>query len=96
MQTAAVNNTQDNSVTSDLIFLVLPGIGEARDDSRHTNRRRYLTRIDHDEELHQVIVDLAGSTLDDVDIFTAHRLSNLHTTSAGEGKWNCESENISV
>ena len=58
-------------VTSDLVFLVLPGVGEAWYDGRDPHGGGDLTGVDHDEQLHQIIVDLSGPTLDDVDIFTA-------------------------
>ena len=58
------------ALTSDLIFLVLPGVGEAWYDGGDSDGGGDLTRVDHDEQLHQVVVDLPGPTLDDVDIFT--------------------------
>ena len=36
-----------------------------------------LARVDHDEELHQVVVDLAAARLNDVDILATNRLTDL-------------------
>ena len=66
-------------VTSDLVFLVLPGVGEAWYDSRDSHGGGNLTGIDHDEQLHQIIIDLSRPTLNDVDIFTTDWLTNLNT-----------------
>ena len=67
------------ALTPDLVFLVLPGVGEARYDGGDSDGGGDLTGIDHDEQLHQVVVDLSGPTLDDVDIFATDRLTNLNT-----------------
>ena len=65
-------------MTSDLVLLVLACVREAGDDSGDPDRRGYLTSVDHDEQFHQVIIDLPGPTLDDVDILSADRLTNLN------------------
>ena len=55
-----------------LVFLVLSGVGIAWDDSSDPRGRRNLARIDHDEELHEVVIDLSRATLHDVHILTSH------------------------
>jgi hypothetical protein len=39
-------------VTSDLVFLVLPCVGEAGYDGGHSDGGGNLTRVDHNEKLH--------------------------------------------
>ena len=63
----------------DLVFLVLPGVGEAGYDSCDSDRGGYLTGVDHDQHLHQIVVDLSRPTLNNVDIFSTNRLTNLNT-----------------
>lgn len=60
-----------------LVFLVLPGVREAWNDGRHATGRGDLARIDHDQQLHQVVVDLAGAGLHNVHVLAAHRFANL-------------------
>ena len=61
-----------------LVLLVLPGVGEAGNDSGDTRRRGDLAGVDHDQQLHQVVVDLAAAALHDVHVLAAHTLPNLH------------------
>ena len=61
-----------------LVFFVLPGVGEAGDDSGDAGRRGDLARINHDQQLHQVVVDLAAAALHNVDVLAAHALPDLH------------------
>jgi hypothetical protein len=45
--------------------------------------RQALTRLqgrDHDDQIHESIVDLSCSGLDDVDIFASHRVLDLTTS----------------
>jgi len=60
-----------------LVLLVLARVREAGDDGGDARRRRYFARVDHDQQLHQVVVDLAAARLDDVDVLAAHRLADL-------------------
>ena len=62
-----------------LVFLVLTSIRKARDDGGDPGSWRNLACIDHDEQLHQVVVDLSRAALHDVDIFSSDRFPNLHT-----------------
>ena len=62
-----------------LVLLVLSRVWETGDDCSHSRGRGYLTRIYHDEKLHQVIVDLTTTTLNNVDILSSDTLSNLNT-----------------
>lgn len=52
-----------------LVFLVLAGIGKVGDDGRDAARGCGLAGVDHDEEFHEAIVDVAGSGgLEDEDL----------------------------
>jgi hypothetical protein len=44
-----------------LVLLVLSRIGEVRDHSCDAARAGGFARVDHDEELHKAVVDLARS-----------------------------------
>lgn len=67
-----------------LVFLVLPSIWEVWNYSGDSSRRGSSAGMDHDQQLHQSIVDIAGcSRLDDenykgrkhsVSVFVLHRL----------------------
>lgn len=59
-----------------LVLLVLASIGEARNDGSDAAGRGSLAGIDHDQELHEVVVDLAASGLDNEDILVTDRLSD--------------------
>lgn len=61
-----------------LVLLILACVGEAGDDGGDTGRGGDLAGVDHNEELHQVIVDLAAPALHDVDILATHTLPDLH------------------
>lgn len=75
-----VNQTfvKNCTVKAYLILLVLSGIGETRNDSGDTGCRCNFTGIDHNQQLHEVIIDLTTATLDDVDIFSSDRFANFH------------------
>lgn len=62
-----------------LVLFVLPGVGEAGDDGRDAGRGGDLTRVYHDEQLHQVVVDFAAAALHDVHVLAAHALPDFHT-----------------
>ncbi len=66
-----------------LVFLILPSVGVARDDSCDSHSRGDLTSIDHDEELHEIIVDLPRTTLHYIYILSSHTLSYLNTAKIG-------------
>lgn len=59
-----------------LVLLILAGVGEARDDGSNAASRGSLAGVDHDEELHEVVVDLSASGLDNVNILVTDRLSD--------------------
>lgn len=61
-----------------LVLLILARVRETRDHSGHPGGRRDLAGVDHDQQLHQVVVDLAAAALDDVDVFPSNALTNLH------------------
>lgn len=60
------------------VLLVLAGVRKARNDGRHTRSRSNLAGVDHDQQLHQIVVHLATARLDDVNILATHRFANLH------------------
>lgn len=62
-----------------LVLLVLPGVWKAWDDSRDPGSRGNLAGVDHNQELHQIIIDLPRSTLDNVDVLPTYTLSYLNT-----------------
>lgn len=66
-----------------LVFLVLAGVREAGDDGGDAGRGGNFASVDHYEQLHQVIIDLAASTLHDVDVLAAHALPDLHAVGRG-------------
>jgi hypothetical protein len=55
-------------------LLVLPGVGVERGDDGDALRARPLRRIDHDELLHEPLVDRSGVGLDDEDVGPADAL----------------------
>lgn len=62
-----------------LVLLVLPGVGEIRDDGSDAAGRCGAAGVDHDEQLHEPVVDVAGGGgLQDEDIFVADGLANGH------------------
>lgn len=63
--------------SSRLVLLVLAGIGEVRDNSGDPSGRGGAAGVDHDEQLHETIVDIAGSGgLKDEDILVSDGLAN--------------------
>ena len=60
-----------------LVLLVLPGVGKGGYDGRHPLRRGDLAGVDHDEQLHEVVVDLAPARLHDVHVLAADALPDL-------------------
>lgn len=61
-----------------LVLLVLPGVREAGNDGGDAGRRGDLAGVDHDQQLHQVVVNFAAAALHDVDVLAAHALPDLH------------------
>ena len=59
--------------TTVLLLLGLLGVREVRDDGCDALGRGTLTGVDHDQELHEGVVDLGGSRLDNVDILVTDR-----------------------
>lgn len=68
----------DNCAHPHLVLLVLARIWKAGDDSRDPGGWGDLAGIDHDQQLHQIVIDLPTATLHDVDIFSSHTLAYLH------------------
>lgn len=65
-------------LSSYFIFLVLSSVGKARDDGRNPFSRSDLASVDHDEKLHEIVIDLAATGLNDVHILTTDRLANFN------------------
>jgi hypothetical protein len=66
--------------SSRLVLLVLTRIGKAGDNSSDPSGRGSSTSVNHDEELHQTIVDISRSSgLKDENILITNRLSNRNT-----------------
>jgi len=64
-----------------LVLAVLPGVAVIRNDRRDARRRRAAERVDHDHQLHQVLIDRPGrgrgSRLNDEHILAADVLVDL-------------------
>lgn len=60
------------------VLLVLPLIRETRNDCCDAARRGDLTSGDEDEKLHEVVVDIESTGLDDEDVFVSNGPPNLH------------------
>ena len=58
----------DGSPTS--VLLVLARVGKVGDERRHTLRRSDLARVDHDQHLHQVVVDVGPAARLNIDSTT--------------------------
>ena len=56
---------------------VLPRIAEIGDDRRDALRRGAPQRVDHDEQLHQIVVRRIGCRLDDEGVAAAHVFENF-------------------
>ena len=56
---------------------VLPGVAVVRHHGRDAAGRRALERVDHDQQLHQVVVHRRAGRLDDEDVLAAHVLVDL-------------------
>lgn len=61
------------------VLFVLSGVGEARDDGGDTWRWSDLACIDHDQQLHEIIVNFSTATLYDVHILASNALTYFHT-----------------
>ena len=54
------------------VLAILSSVREAWNDRGNARCRGDFTRVDHDQELHEVVVDLAAATLHDEHIFTTY------------------------
>jgi hypothetical protein len=62
---------------SGLVLLVLSAVGKAGNDSRNAASRCSAAGMDHDEHLHEAVVDVAGcGRLEYEDVLITDRLSN--------------------
>lgn len=83
-----------------LVLFVLPGVREAGDDGGDAGRGGDLAGVDHDQQLHEVVVDFAAAALDDVDVLAAHALPDFHAVpttngermSPEEHRWCCNAD----
>ena len=72
-------------------FTVLTGVAEIGDDGGHTAGRGPAHGVDHDQQLHQVVVDMVAGGLNDENILAANRLGH------GDGALAvCKLGNVSV
>ena len=60
-----------------LVLLVRPAVGVERDDRRDPTRRRPLEGVDHDQQLHDRLIDRVGRRLDDEDVLLADVVQDL-------------------
>jgi hypothetical protein len=58
-------------------FAILTGVAEIGDDRRDAMRRSAPQRVDHDQQLHQIVVGRVGRRLDDEGVAAAHVLEDL-------------------
>jgi hypothetical protein len=65
-----------------LVFLILPGVREERDNRRDSLRARNFACMYHDAQLHKGRVDLSTTRIDDVDIVFSNRLDDADTSLA--------------
>lgn len=72
-----VGNEFSRNRRSRLVLLVLSSIRECRNDGGDAARRGDLARVDHNQQLHQVIIDLSGGRLNNVHVFSTYRLSDF-------------------
>ena len=68
--------------TARLVFSVLPRVTKIRHHRRDAPRRRPLQRVDHQQQLHQMLVHRTARRLNHEDIAAAHVLLNLNVTLA--------------
>jgi len=62
------------------ILFVLSSVGKDWNDGSDTSGRGYLASVDHNEQFHDVVIDLTTATLNDKHIFATHRFANLHAS----------------
>ena len=60
-----------------LVLLVRPAVGVERDDRRDPPGARALEGVDHDQELHDRLVDRVGRRLDEEDVLLADVVEDL-------------------
>ena len=58
-------------------FAILPGVAEIGHHRRDALRRGAPQRVDHDQQLHQVVVGRIGGRLDDEGVLAAHVLEDF-------------------
>ena len=56
----------------------MSSVGEAWDDGGDSLCRSDLAGVDHDEQLHEVVVHLSAAGLQDVHVLPSHRLPDFH------------------
>ena len=71
-----VGNQLGRDRVTRLALAILPRIAKIRDNRRDTASRRALAGVDHDEQLHQVVIDRTAGGLHQKYVRTAHGLGN--------------------
>jgi len=58
-----------------LVLFILSSVREARNDGRNPSCGSGTTRINHDEQFHEGVVDVIGPRLNNKDVLVPNRLS---------------------
>ena len=61
------------------VFLVLSCIWKTRNNSSNSYSWGNLAGIDHNQQFHEHIINLTAACLNNVNIFSTYRLTNLNT-----------------
>lgn len=67
-----------------LVLFVLPGVRKAGDDGGDAGRGGDLAGVDHDQQFHQVVVNLTTAALHNVHILATHAFPDLHAARAAK------------
>ena len=73
----------NNDFVTHFIFLILTSVRKTRNNSSDARGWRDFTCVDHNQQLHQVIVNFAGAALNDINILPSDRFSNFNTRKEG-------------
>jgi hypothetical protein len=62
-----------------LVLLVLPSIGKAWDYCGYSLGRRDFAGVYHNQEFHEIVINLSASRLNDINIFATDGFANFYT-----------------